>query len=99
MAGTTIGTPGDHGVGVETLDLFGYSVGESGHQGAITDVVAEFPVGKTEENRRLCAEGSGRAFRLLGARGHERVADGARIGARTAPCDPLPAPPSLAMTR
>ena len=81
MAGTTIRTPGDHSVGVQTLDLFGYSVGKSGHERAITDVVAELPVGKTEENRRLCAEGSGRAFRLVGPRGHERVADGPRIGA------------------
>ena len=97
VAGTAVGTPGDHDVGAQALDFFRDAFGEPRHQAAIADVVAEFSVGEAEENGRSGAEGGGRALRLVGTRVRERVAAGPESGrTRYCPCDPLPAEPSLA---
>src|SRR5262245_32581195 len=73
MAGAAIRSPGQHGIGMETLQLCSDAIRQPIEQRTIADVVPEFAVRETEENWWLSAKGVRRTARLFAARPRERV--------------------------
>ena len=73
VAGAAIGSPGQHGIGMEPLQLSGDAIGQPVEQRAIADVVAEFSIGKAQQDRRPNTQGIRRAPRLFAARARELV--------------------------
>ena len=96
VTGAAIGSPGDHGIGMEPLQLSGDAIRQPVEQRAIADVVAEFAIGKAEEDWRLSAKGVCRAPRLFGSRARElhAIRSQPQRAAPIRPCEP-----SVAMIR
>ena len=82
MAEATLGAPREHHVGTEPLQLLREALRHSEDERAIAGVVAELPVGKAQQDRRLHTERLRGASCLLGALPDERLARGAGVRAR-----------------
>src|SRR5438270_11753148 len=77
---SAVGSPGDDDVRLEPRDLLCDAIDHAEVQRAITEVVAEFPVGEAEEDGRIGAERGCRAPGFVGADARQLFAFD-RIGA------------------
>jgi hypothetical protein len=100
VTGTAIGSPCDHGIRMEPLQLSGDAIREAVEQRAIADVVAEFAIGKAQKDWRPNAECICRALRLFAAAARARSSPrNPESGRSKLPVAPAPCAPSVATIR